>query len=247
MKTILITALFVCAGATFAQDQSNIPAPWRQPTPVPGALTNMDVVAMTLTHISDDVIIAKINSSPCVFETDVPSLNELRKNGVGPQVLLAMINRPKSIERQSDSPVRGSPDARIRIFVTDSQSWKVRSAGFGEGGRSAAWGPSGGSARSDFSAGSYSSGGARPQTMEITKTLGERCPDLTVTNKPDNANYVVTLDHEGGKTWFSHHNKIGVFNREGDAIFSASTITLGDSVKDACDAIRQDISTGGRS
>jgi len=78
--------------------------------------------------------------------------------------------------------------------------------------------------------------------MEIVKTLGQRCPDLTVTNKPDNANYVVTLDHEGGKNLLSHHNKVAVFNRQGDAIFSGSTISLGDSVKDACQAIHADSS-----
>lgn len=248
MKTILIAALaLVGAGTALAQDQSNVPAAWRQPMPAPGALNNMDVVAMTLTHLSDDVIVAKINSSPCVFDTDVPSLNELRKNGVGSQVLLAMINRPKSFERQTDSPVRESPDGRIRIFVTDSQSWEMRGGAFGQGSGAAAWGHSGGVARSSFSSGAYSSGGARPQTMEIVKTFGERCPDLVVTNRPDNANYVVTLDHEGGKALLSRHNKIGVFNRQGDVIFSHSTITLGDSVRDACDSIRRDISTGGRS
>jgi hypothetical protein len=45
----------------------------------------------------------------------------------------------------------------------------------------------------------HSAGGARPQTAEIVKTLGERCPEVIVNNKPDKADYFVLLDHEGGK------------------------------------------------
>jgi hypothetical protein len=61
-----------------------------------------------------------------------------------------------------------------------------------------------------------------------------------VTNNKDKANYVVILDHEGGKGALSHKNKVAVFNRDGDSIFSHSTMSLGNSVKDACEAIRKD-------
>jgi PEGA domain-containing protein len=116
-------------------------------------------------------------------------------------------------------------DKTIRVYITDSQSWEVRGG----------WGASEGSG------GGYTAGGARPQTAEIIKTFGERCPDLTVTNNKDRANYAVTLDHEGGKGLATHHNKIAVFNREGDSIFSHSTVSLGNAVKDACEAIRKDV------
>ncbi|MFZ3201492.1 MAG: PEGA domain-containing protein [Candidatus Acidiferrales bacterium] len=116
-------------------------------------------------------------------------------------------------------------DRTIRVYITDSQSWEVRGG----------WGASG------DSGGGYTAGGARPQTAEIIKTFSERCPDLTVTSNKDKANYAVILDHEGGKSLLSHHNKVAVFNRDGDSIFSHSTVSLGDSVKDACVAIRQDV------
>ncbi|OLC92130.1 MAG: hypothetical protein AUH86_19610 [Acidobacteria bacterium 13_1_40CM_4_58_4] len=45
------------------------------------------------------------------------------------------------------------------------------------------------------------------------------------------------LDHEGGKGALRRRNKVAVFNRDGDAIFSDSTRELGNSVKDACAAI----------
>ena len=61
-----------------------------------------------------------------------------------------------------------------------------------------------------------------------------------MTNNKDKANYVVLLDHEGGKGALRHKNKVAVFNREGDSIFSGSTLSLGGSVNDACNAIRKD-------
>jgi hypothetical protein len=113
---------------------------------------------------------------------------------------------------------------RARVFVTDSQSWQMT-------------GNSGGS--SDAHA-SHMSGGARPQTAEIIKTFGERCSQVVVNNKQDKADYVVVLDHEGGKSILAHDNKVAVFNGDGDAIVSHSTRSLGNSVKDACEAIAKD-------
>ncbi len=109
-----------------------------------------------------------------------------------------------------------------KVFITDSKSWEV-SGGFG--------GTSGGF-------GGASSGGARPQTAEIIKTFGERCPQVVVTMRQEKADYIVILDHEGGKSVLAKDNKVAVFdNHEGDAIFSHSTAILGNSVKDACQAI----------
>ena len=113
-------------------------------------------------------------------------------------------------------------DDKPRVFITDSTSWEVK-------------GSSGGSS-SGF--GSHAAGGARPQTAEIIKTFGERCPDAVVNNKREIADYIVVLDHEGGKSVLAHRNKIAVFTQlTGDAIISKSTLSLGGSVQDACQAI----------
>jgi hypothetical protein len=72
---------------------------------------------------------------------------------------------------------------------------------------------------------------------EIIKTLNQRCPEFTVTNNLGKADFVVVLDHEGGKGLLRHRNKIAIFNRNGDDIFSDSTRELGNAVKDACDAM----------
>ena len=109
-----------------------------------------------------------------------------------------------------------------KVFITDSTSWEVRGNAGGSGG---SWG-------------AHSSGGARPQTAEIIKTFGERCPKVTVNNKQEYADYVVVLDHEGGKGWLQHRNKVAVFNAvTGDSVVSKSTLSLGGSVQEACEAI----------
>jgi len=105
-----------------------------------------------------------------------------------------------------------------RVFITDTKSWEVRG----------------------------NAGGARPQTAEVIKTFGEKCPLVTINNKEEKADYVVLVDHEGGKSWYKKDNKAAVFNDNGDSIVSKSTRSLGGSVETACEAITQDWTAGGQ-
>jgi hypothetical protein len=111
---------------------------------------------------------------------------------------------------------------KARVFITDSQSWEMEGAAGGTGGTFAA----------------HSAGGARPQTAEIIKTFGEKCPSVTVNNMKEKAAYIVVLDHEGGKGALRHKNKVAVFDAQsGDSIVSKSTLSLGGSVEEACRGI----------
>jgi hypothetical protein len=129
-------------------------------------------------------------------------------------------------------PASAPSDAdKPRVFITDSQSWSMAGGG---GGANGAYG------------GSFA-GGARPQTAEIIKTFGERCPQVITNNKQERANYIVVLDHEGGKGLLRHKNKVAVFNRvSGDSVVSKSTLSLGGSVQEACDAISADWTAHGK-
>ena len=111
-----------------------------------------------------------------------------------------------------------------RIYIEDSQSWEMK-------------GSIGGT---DDAFGGSTKGGARPQTAEIIKTFGERCQNVTINNRKDKADYIVMLQHEGGKDLILRDNKVVVFNRDGDSILSHSTRTLGNAVNDACAAITKD-------
>jgi len=112
-----------------------------------------------------------------------------------------------------------------RIFITDSHSWEL-SAGAGS---------------VNGTLGASGSGGARGQTAELVKTFNQRCPNAIVNDRRDRADYIVLFDHEGGKSAINRDNKIVIFNQvTGDAVFSRSTRSLGNAVKDACTALFHD-------
>lgn len=123
---------------------------------------------------------------------------------------------------QSSSTAISKPHPRV--FVTESDSWETRGSAGGSNG----------------TFGAYMTGGARPQTAEIIKTFGERCPDVTINNNASVADYTVVLEHEGGKGYLRKRNKVAVFNKLGDSIFSGSTRAVGSSVQDSCEAILSD-------
>jgi len=196
-------------------------------------ITNARVTEMSKLGLDDDIIIARIKHGPCHFQLNDADLLDMKKAGVSPKVIAVMLEVAPVIpapDVAAATPVAVEPttvpsDGKVRVFVTDSQSWETR-GGSAAGGNKNGWGGS-----------SWMAGGARPQTAEIIKTLNERCPKFTVTNNLAKADFVVTLDHEGGKGLLAHRNKIAVFNRDGDDIFSNSTRELGNAVKDACRAM----------
>jgi hypothetical protein len=113
---------------------------------------------------------------------------------------------------------------RPRIYVSESQSWQS----------------SGSMTISRQGIIQRKDGGARPQTAEIIKTLNERCPGCIVTKHEEKADYVILLEHEGGKSAFRKDNKFALFNKEGDVISSGSDKSLGRAVKYVCAAMMGD-------
>lgn len=113
-----------------------------QPDASTTKITNARVVQMTKMGLDDDVIVARIKHGICDFQLSDNDLMELKKDGVSPKVVAAMMD---------SAPATGSPsepdDGKVRVFVTDSESWEMRGGG-GGGGNSNGWGAS-----SSFSAG----------------------------------------------------------------------------------------------
>jgi hypothetical protein len=133
-----------------------------------------------------------------------------------PLIVIGLANL--SVAQNPDAPTAEKP----RVFVTDSNSWQMTGGAGGSNGAFAA----------------SQAGGARPQTAEIIKTFGQRCPQVIINNHPDASAYVVQLEHEGGKGLLAHKDKVAVFVRKsGDSIFSKSTLSVGGSVQDSCEAI----------
>ena len=77
----------------------NTPAPadTAPPPPAPGILQNADIVKMAKAGLDDSIIIAKIKSSKCQFDTSPDALIDLKQNGISTAVMRAMTgasNRP---------------------------------------------------------------------------------------------------------------------------------------------------------
>ncbi|HZH91850.1 MAG TPA: hypothetical protein VEX70_14685 [Pyrinomonadaceae bacterium] len=67
---------------------------------------NADVLAMVRAALAPDVIIAKIKSSACNFETTPAALEQLKAGGVPEAVLLAMLNAPRvAVPPDTTSPI----------------------------------------------------------------------------------------------------------------------------------------------
>lgn len=113
--------------------------------------------------------------------------------------------------------------AKPRIFITESTSARVSGdASVGQVKGSLAF-----------------TGGTSPQNVEVMKAFSRNCPDAVITANREKADYIVRLDHEAinPTTLFVHGNKIAVFDKDEDLIYSNSTRLLGNAVRDACTAI----------
>jgi hypothetical protein len=82
-------------------------------------------------------------------------------------------------------------------------------------------------------------GGTTPQNIEVMKAFAKICPGVAVTASREKADYVVRFDHEelSPVTPFTKGNKVAIFDRSDDLVYSNSTRTLGTSVKGACTAL----------
>ncbi len=112
---------------------------------------------------------------------------------------------------------------RPRVFITESPSAQVSGDGsVGEVRGSVAF-----------------TSGTNPQNIEVMKAFSRTCRNAIVTANRDKADYVVRLDHEAinPTTPFVHGNKVAVFNKDEDLIYSNSSRLLSSAVRDACTAI----------
>jgi len=117
----------------------------------------------------------------------------------------------------------GAAADKPRVFITESQSLQLS----GDASLGAAKGSL------------LVTGGTSPQNIEVMKTFLQRCPGIIVTAKREKADYIVRFDHEEASpiTLFVRGNKVAVFNKDHDLIYSGSTRFLSNAVKGACAAI----------
>jgi hypothetical protein len=117
----------------------------------------------------------------------------------------------------------GASSQKPRVFVTETTAPQA----------------SGDAAVGDAKGSLAFTGGTSPQNVEVMKALSRYCPAVVVTANREKADYLVQLDHEAinPTTPFVHGNKVAVFDKDEDLIYSNSTRILSTAVKGACAAI----------
>jgi hypothetical protein len=115
---VLVVQLAYGAAAPAQQTTSQ-----NEPQPVVPAsvMTNEDVANLLKSGLGTEIVIAKINSSPCDFNTSTTALQELKANGLPDAVILAMVQAPKGLARaasvQPSSPAeprQAQPEQRAQ-------------------------------------------------------------------------------------------------------------------------------------
>ncbi len=84
------------------------------------ALTNQDIVDLVKTGLSPDIIVAKIKTSTCQFDTSTAALKGLKDAGVPDAVVLAMVDPSSKTTGAADAPksdaAASSGFAYVRVY-----------------------------------------------------------------------------------------------------------------------------------
>lgn len=83
-------------------------------TAKPEILTNKNVVEIAKAGLGNNIIIAKINSSTCKFDLSTSALIDLKKQGVSPEVISAMMNKTNSKSAAPSPGATTAPTAQLK-------------------------------------------------------------------------------------------------------------------------------------
>ena len=110
-----------------------------------------------------------------------------------------------------------------RVFITESAAPQV----------------SGDASSGDVKGSLAFTGGTTPQNVEVMKAFSRNCGNAIITANREKADYVIRLDHDAlnPTTPFVHGNKVAVFDKNEDLIYSNSSRLLISAVRGACNAI----------
>lgn len=99
-------------------------------------LSNQSIIDMKELGFGDDIIITKINSSDCHFDTSINSLKALKENGISNEVIIAIMEvnkKTKEDEREQDNSMSGifyKEDGKLKkIYPTTFSGTKMNTLG----------------------------------------------------------------------------------------------------------------------
>lgn len=109
-------------------------------------LTNDDIIKLVRAKLSDSVVVAKIKSSPCKFDTSTDTLIKLKQDGVSDPVIQAMetcgapgSSNPAQAASSGSAPAAG-PVSEVGVYHKVGDDWRqlepevvnVKSGGVGK-------------------------------------------------------------------------------------------------------------------
>jgi len=100
MRKLLVVAFCIRALAPLTQAQQGTEQP---------RISNKEIVEMVKAGLTTDLIIAKIKTSPCQFDTSPSALVSLNEAGVADSVLLEIVRNPHGGEPLPESPPNAQP------------------------------------------------------------------------------------------------------------------------------------------
>jgi hypothetical protein len=214
----IVTRLHPSERVTAPSPASSVSAP----------LTNKDVLDLRKTGLTEQVLVAKIKSSPTSFDTSPSQLKELKAAGVADAVILAMVeatagdSKPSSVADPPDeasvapyptgtapAPGQQSKDRLLpRVFLQSAShgnTWAAR----------------------------------RDQSMEMSKDFQKVCRGVRVTLNQQMADYTVLLNHIE-LDLFGRDNQMQIADKNGDLLETKEGGSIKGGVKKVCDLILAD-------
>ena len=118
-KPIILAIVLLIAGS-LAASNGDAKGKGHSPASSEAELTNKAILAMVKGGLSSDVIIAKIQTSTCAFDTSPAALIELKSAGVPETVILAMVKSPNQATSKGE-PTHSAPLASPPILLGPPQ------------------------------------------------------------------------------------------------------------------------------
>jgi hypothetical protein len=196
-----------------------------------GVMSNKDILDMNKMGLPPQILVAKIKSSQCNFDTSPASLQALKMAGVGDNVILAMVEAP--VGQPKPSGVSDPPDV-ANASNTPSPTTTAPAQPMAQN-------PSAMDRqlpRVFLQSASHGNtwNARRDQSMEMSKDFQKVCPGVRVTLNQQMADYTVLLNHiELGL--FARDNQMEIADRNGDLLQTKEGGSIKGSVKKVCDLI----------
>lgn len=103
MKQLLLLILFTISTATINAQQE--------------VLTNQSIIDMLELGFTEDIIVTKISTSKCDFNTEIDALKSLKEKGINSNIIVAMMKAAKAIQENEEY----ANDAMSGIFIKDGE------------------------------------------------------------------------------------------------------------------------------